>query len=350
MADDTTKGLDDIMSQAQQAQLEAQWKANIKQRFVQLKRREWLVTPPPARKILLELPGQKNASGEYIREPQDVLAQGIVGMIAATGGVGKTQALIQLALAVASGTSWLGQLEVCDPGHVAILLAEESDEEAWRRFYNSVQELGLQGHIQEFGERIWPLALQGTSCRFMDPHTGEPSQTFTSLREALTSAAVDWRLIVLDPASRLMPPDAELDNASATEFITLLESLTRIAQARPTVLVAHHTRKHGTGKVGVRGASALTDGVRWLATLSAYGLDPEGGIDPDGKGRVLLEVHKSNYGPSTLSLRSIFDAHGLLHELTSKQKEDEFEPAYSPTHPPLNPLDDPDLAAFEEEL
>ncbi len=326
MADNTTKSLDDVMSQSELEKLDAEWRADIKRQFVPLERREWLRTRPPERKMLLEYAGQKNASGEYIREPQDVLAQGIVAMLAATGGVGKTQALIQLALAVASGTSWLDQFEICAPGHVALVLAEESEEEVWRRLFDSVRKLHLQQHIPILEKRVWPLVLRGQMCRFIDPATGELSRTFVDFREALLEADVDWRLIILDPASRLMPVDAELDNQAATDFIALLESLTRIGSAKPTVLVAHHTRKHGTGKAGVRGASALTDGVRWLATLSPYGIDEDGAIDEERRGRVLLELQKSNYSEAALAVKVAFDSHGIMHELTPGQRAAEQHP------------------------
>ena len=326
MADNTTKRLDDIMSPDELIQLEDEWRANVKRQFMPLKQREWLRTRPPERRMLLEYAGLKNAAGEYIREPQDVLSQGIVAMLAATGGVGKTQALIQLALAVASGTPWLDQLEVCAPGHVALVLAEESEEEVWRRLWRSVRRLGLKKHIETLEERIWPLVLRGTNCRFIDPMTGELSGVFVNFREALLEAGVDWRLIILDPASRLMPIDAELDNQAATDFIALLEALTRLGNTKPTVLVAHHTRKHGTGKTGVRGASALTDGVRWLATLNPYGLNADGSIDPDGRGRVRFEIHKSNYSEAALAVKAAFDANGILHELTPTQRAREAEP------------------------
>ena len=327
MADDSIKTIDDIMTQAEIEKFDAQWRADVKRQFISAEQREWFRMRPPARDVLLEYPGQKNANGEYLDEPQDMLAQGIVGMLAATGGVGKTQALVQLALAVAGGTSWLGKFEVCNPGHVAIMLAEESQEEAWRRFYYATRNLGLIERIPMLEKRIWPLTMHGTSCRFVNPQTGELSRTFVDFREALLETDVDWRLIILDPASRLMPMDAELDNLAATEFVALLESLTTLGRSKPTVLVAHHTRKQGTGKLGVRGASALTDGVRWLATMSSYGVAQGGGVDPEGYGRVLFEVHKSNYGPRKVNARMGFDEHGILRELTADQLAAESEPA-----------------------
>lgn len=357
MADDSIKTIDDILSQAEIEASETQWRRDIKRQLVPIGKREWLTMQPPPRQILLEHVGQRSATGEYIQEPQDALSMGIVGLLAATGGVGKTQAIIQLALAVASGTRWLGQFDVRSPGHVAIVLAEDTLEEAWRRFYASVQNLGLKEHRARLNRRVWPLILDGPNCRFIDPKTGEPSQTFGDLREALLEAGVDWKLIIIDPASRLMPLDAELDNLVATEFVILLEQLTQIGPSKPTVLVTHHTRKQGRGKAGVRGASALTDGARWVATLTPYGIAKQGVIDNDGHGRVLFELHKSNYGPNRITARMSFDSYGVLRELTKSQKAEELPlqtsssfTRQSHTQTPLDEVDEAQVKAFEEDL
>ena len=334
MADDSIKGIDDVLTPAEIVKLETRWRADIKRQFRPIKARGWLELQPPARQILLEFAGEKNTQGEYTQEPLDFLSQGIVAMLAATGGVGKTQALIQLALAVASGTKWLGKFDVVAPGHVAILLGEESEEEAWRRFHHAAQHLGLgQAGFERLQKHIWPLPMYGTSSRFIDVTTGEASQTFEDFQSALNEAHVDWRLIILDPASRIMPEDGELDSAAATDFVAQLESLAQTSKGNPTILLAHHTRKHGVGKAGVRGSSALTDGVRWLTTLQSYGVKPEGGVDEDATGRVQLKLQKSNYGKAGFSCRFAFDSRGCLRPLTPAELDQEQPPPGAPkTH------------------
>jgi RecA-family ATPase len=335
MADDSIKSIDDILTQAEIGKLDAHWRGDIKRQFKTIGERGWLDHEPPARRILLEIVEEKNALGDYTQEPQDFLAQGIVAMLAATGGVGKTQALIQLALAIASGTKWLDTFHVIEPGHVVILLAEEDEDEAWRRFYYSARHLGLdKTHPEAVRERIWVIPMAGLPARLIDATTGESSRTFEGLQSALAQHDVDWRLVILDPASRLMPEDGEVDSAAATDFVAHLEALTQTSKGKPTILFSHHTRKGGTGKAGVRGSSALTDGARWVTTMRPYGVQQDGTIDEDGEGRVLLKLHKSNYGKPGFSCRFAFDARGYLRALTPTELDQE-KPA-TPTSQKIN--------------
>lgn len=329
MSDDSIKTIDDILTQAEIGKLDAHWRADIKRQFKTIGERGWLDKAPPARRILLEFEGEKNAQGDYTQEPLNFLAQGIVAMLAATGGVGKTQALIQLALAIASGTKWLDTFNVIEPGHVVILLAEEDEDEAWRRFHYSARYLGLdKTHPEAIRERIWVIPMAGLPARLIDAATGESSRTFEGLQSALAQHDVDWRLIILDPASRLMPEDGEFDSAAATDFVAHLEALTQTSKGKPTILFSHHTRKGGTGKAGVRGSSALTDGARWVSTMRPYGVMPDGTIIEDGEGRVLLKLQKSNYGKPGFSCRFSFDTRGYLRPLT---------PAEAAHEQPMNP-------------
>jgi hypothetical protein len=85
------------------------------------------------------------------------------------------------------------------------------------------------------------------------------------------------------------------------------------------VLIAHHTAKppRGDGRPArasandARGASALKDGVRWVANLEAL----------DG-GDARLSVTKSNYGPAgaPVHLTRDFDQGGYLRILTNEER------------------------------
>jgi hypothetical protein len=61
-----------------------------------------------------------------------VFPVGEVGQLIAEGGAGKTMALCQLAVAVATGTRWLGTFEATR-GRALLVLREEDAEEARRR-------------------------------------------------------------------------------------------------------------------------------------------------------------------------------------------------------------------------
>jgi hypothetical protein len=88
-----------------------------------------------------------------------VLPLGKVGQLIAEGGGGKTQALCQLAIAVATGGTWLGSLDVAPEGkgRVLLVLGEEDSDEARRRLYRSAQ----LGHVHPATDAIEVLPLAG---------------------------------------------------------------------------------------------------------------------------------------------------------------------------------------------
>lgn len=248
---------------------------------------DWFSAAPPPRQWLLERDDIE--TNGHTR--QGVLALGKVGLLIAAGGVGKTMALTQLAIAVAVGGKWLGTFHApSSGGRVLLALAEEDAEEIRRRVYNAACCMQLTDVQRKLAsERIVALPLAGTSVALTesDGKNTVESTTLTALRTRLQNSG-EWSLIILDPLSRFAV-GAETDNAAATRFIEAAESLTK-SPGTPTVLIAHHTNKisradeDNDSVADSRGVSGLTDGVRWAARLTR--LD-------DNVARIA--VRKSNY-------------------------------------------------------
>jgi hypothetical protein len=249
----------------------------------------WLDRPAPARRILLE------------RDGECVLPLGKVGFFVGEGGIGKSWALTQLAISVATGTPWFQNFSVPagSKGAVFMAMGEEDPEEMHRRLFDVSQHLDLADHhLADLEQLLWPLPLAGHFVEFLSD--GDRSFQHERFEQQLRQNAPPegWRLIVLDPASRFMGIDAEKDNAFATRFVQLLERLTELP-GQPTVLCAHHTTKAarasqsgGSRSVAARGASALTDGARWQGNLAQVFEDGE--LVPN---MAVFNVTKSNYGP-----------------------------------------------------
>ena len=264
--------------------------------FVPLHELGWLREAPPKRRALLEHRGQC------------VLPLGKVGFFVGEGGVGKSWALTQLAIAVATGKPWLGSFSVpaTSRGPVLMAMAEEDPEEMHRRLVDVVAHMGLAAHeLSDLEQRLWPMPMAGHFVELLDG--GEKSTNHDQLVQLLHHHAPPegWRLLILDPASRFMGTDAEKDNALATRFVQLLEQLTSLP-GRPTVLCAHHTNKlsrvsqrEGARAGAARGATALTDGARWQGNLFAAE-DAQGQLMED---EVFFAITKSNYGPRPDMLR-----------------------------------------------
>lgn len=254
--------------------------------------REWgsLDNEPPPRRWLLDRPDDETNGARRI----GVLPLSKVGMLVSAGGVGKTMALVELALAVATGRKWFEHFGVQNPGPVLLALGEEDGEEIWRRVFTAARAMRLTDEqMEKARDNIVALPLAGTSVALVISKDGATTDTpiMASFRKRLMAAKA-WRLIILDPLSRFAGFDTEKDNAAATRFIEAIESLAK-SPGGPTVLVAHHTNKtsrtdgSSASASHARGASALSDGVRWVANLERLSDDA-----------VSFEVTKTNYAPS----------------------------------------------------
>jgi RecA-family ATPase len=275
----------------------------------------WFTTKPPPRSWLLRDPRTPKVRG--------VFPLGKVGQLLAEGGAGKTMALVQLAIAVATGSRWLGFSMPTDKdgeavtGRVLLALGEEDAEESKRRFYYAAQAMGVQPPAGS----VDVLPLHGIPCALIERGT-EGNPVDTSFATWLRSYVKDhgpWRLIIVDPLSRFAGPDAEKDNAAATRYVQTLESLDPLWGA--SVLHAHHTALRARGKgaavetTSSRGVTGITDGGRFTMTLGPERLKHD---DPETQERlgevITLAVTKSNYAlkPNPVLLRRDLDHAGAL--------------------------------------
>lgn len=253
--------------------------------------------PVPRQWLLMRPDDETNGMGN----PIGVLPMGKTGLLVAQGGSGKTIALIQLAISVATGRKWLDHYVVPKPGRVLLALAEEDGEELDRRIHDLAYAMRLTDEQRWLVEQnVVALGLSGevTSLVTQDGRETVETDVLTYFRRRLAEG--EWSLVVLDTLTRFAGGDTEKDSAQATRFIQAVESLCK-APGSPTVLVAHHTNKVSrvegavTSASNSRGSSALTDGARWVANLDAT--SPES---------VKFEITKSNYamgGPPVMLTR-----------------------------------------------
>jgi RecA-family ATPase len=289
------------------AERDAEWMPRVR-----LVTQSWFTEAPPARTWLLR---------DMRRDGEGVLPLGKAGELVAAGGVGKTMLNVSLALAVASGTPWLGTFSVASPGRVLMLLGEEDEEEVKRRIYN-----GARGMAKppESG-RIEVLPLAGVPCALLEraDHQNTISTDFAAWLDDYVEKHGPWSLILLDPLSRFAGPDAEKDNAQGTRFVQSIERLSTLTRA--TTLASHHTaklfRQDGANvpAEASRGSTSLVDGFRWQGTLGVATTDAA--IDDDLKEIVTLSFTKSNYSRRTEPLKLKRDEHGQLHPLDAVERE-----------------------------
>lgn len=269
---------------------------------------DWLAgKAPPPREALLEHPLNAGDDAGKLYMPA-----GKAGMLVAPGGTGKTTVLMQLAVSVATGLPWLDYYYVTRSGRVLVALGEEDEAEMHRSLYYAAKAAGIGGGDDDrFRQAIYrnvvAYPLAGVPVPFVDAD-GNRLAFFHRLADFIEETG-PYSLVILDPGSRFMGPEAETDNAAATQFVQCLETLTQ-AKGNPSVLMAHHTNKtalsaQGSSQGDARGSSALVDGVRWVVNLRSAIQPIEG-----GGLRTTLEVTKTNYGPAGKALELIRTDYG----------------------------------------
>jgi RecA-family ATPase len=280
----------------------------------------YLQSNPPLRRWLLK----------------DLVVLGRVGAIIAPGGSSKSQWLLQLAVGVATGIAVADHWEVGETGGVMVFFAEDDGDEIHRRIKRIQEHLQLAGHADKLAslqERLYIFSTIGTNTLLTKREpSGEVSTTVVVDRiAALAGQVPDLRLIVIDPCSRFRGGE-ENSNEDATRFVEALETLAKITGA--TVMLAHHTNKGSynpdgePGQGASRGASALTDGLRWQLNLNRPS-DKQAsaiGIPKDDLGRyVAATVTKSNYSaiPAPVLLERRSD--GFLTAVTPAQAQQRTE-------------------------
>ena len=220
----------------------------------------FLTTNPPVRRWLIK----------------DLVVLGKVGAVVAPGGSSKSQWLLQLAVGVATGLKVAEHWEVGEPGSVLVFFAEDDTDEIHQRLKRIKDHLLQTGHTKalvDIAERLYVFSTIGIETLLTKRGSnGEVSATDIVRRmSALAAQIPNLRLIVIDPASRFRG-GAENSNEDSTRFVEAVEALAQ--QTGASVLLAHHTNKFSytadadPGQGDSRGASALTDGLRWQMNLN----------------------------------------------------------------------------------
>jgi RecA-family ATPase len=236
-----------------------------------------LVCPPAWRDVPLE-PMRWLATNR--------IPAGDVTILSGDGGGGKTTVALQLAVAVEQDLGdWLGT--VCESGPVIFFSGEEPEAEMRRRLHRAARKRGID-----------PPDMANLHFHFADPDacllgTSRRDGTMapTALFASLAAAARDIRpvLIVIDSIAATFGGNQN-DRVSARTFVGMFRQLAREADC--AVLLLDHPSlsgiTSGTGRGGSMDWQNATRARLHLETVA----DEEGGT-----GRV-LEVKKTNYGPS----------------------------------------------------
>jgi AAA domain len=180
-----------------------------------------------------------------------ILSTDDYGVLAGPKGVGKTFALIDLAVAVALGERWFGRFETVR-SRVLLLTSADSRARLWRRADAVANALGHD-----------PSDLEG--WLFIHPLSFSVVSDLPTLEAEL--AALDPGLVLLDPAYRYMNGvRAQLFDMGAV--LTPLQEACREAGA-PLLIGHHYNRQHGAQREERISGAGLLEWARLVITAEA---------------------------------------------------------------------------------
>ena len=161
-----------------------------------------------------------------------LLRQGHKMLVAGPSKAGKSYALIQLAIAIAEGTAWLGNPDwVCSQGKVLYVNLEVDGASCIHRFMDVYQALGLPPrHIQNIS--IWNLRGKSVPMDKLSPKL---------IRRALKS---NYQAVIIDPIYKVITGDEN----SASDMARFCNEFDRVCtELGSAVIYCHHHSKGAQG-------------------------------------------------------------------------------------------------------
>lgn len=207
--------------------------------------REKFINPPPLKPAVIE----------------GFLRQGEAMLIAGSPKAGKSFLLSQLALAVASGTHWLGKH--CRKTDVLYVDAELSEEIVCQRLHDIWRMDDTK--IPVYPENIEVKSLKNES----------ESYSISDVADDVQHNPGKWGLVIIDPLYMFTKGDQN-DN---TQMKTEMDQVKRIYATGASVIINHHTTKGmQNGKLSIDRASGAGVIGRFFDTIMSLNLlQPEPG-------------------------------------------------------------------------
>ena len=268
-------------------------------------------------------------------EPQKFLVEGLVpiakpGLLAASGGVGKSLSVIQLALRIACGNGrWWGK-EVNEHGNVVVFAAEDDLPEIHRRLH--LLDPKGERFKSEYDVYVFPI-----------PEQKEPMILLTEEGVTIKAAELvdelqaipNLKLCVFDPLQAFTTGNVSSSNEVGQLWGSYCANIS--ARLGCTTLTIHHLNKQGltvdsddsmVQRTSVRGASSLVDSIRFVLVMALGDVETcericeEQRVPYDRMAVVKASLVKSNSGNVDYSTKTLFRREGILEPIESLPRTD----------------------------
>lgn len=234
--------------------------------------------------------------------PREWLVDGLVPSRTVTlfggdGGTGKSLLALQLAVAVAGNTSWIGR--AVTQGRAIFLSAEDDDDELHRRLDDILR---AEGRSYDALAGLTLRSLAGEDALLAIEGQMKLLETALFAELEARAEADSPALIVIDTLADVYPSN-ENDRAKVRQFIGILRGLA-IKRRCAVVLLAHPSLTGLSNGTGLSGSTAWNNSVRsrlYLKRITDDGYEP----DPDAR---ILSTMKANYGRTGDELHLTWDA------------------------------------------
>jgi RecA-family ATPase len=209
--------------------------------------------------------------------------------------VGKTTIALQLVVATARGTDWLGAV-VNEHEQAWFLSAEEDQDEAHRRLAAIVEHHGVDFRDLA-GVKL--ICLPGEDAVLGHPDKNGAIRP-TPLLDRLEQEAIRARpaLIAIEAAADVFA-GSENDRSQVRQFVGLLRRMA-IRSGAAVLLLSHPSLAGLSSGTGTSGSTGWNNSVRSRLYLTSA--RTQDGEEPDPELRE-LKVMKSNYGPAGETVR-----------------------------------------------
>lgn len=222
-----------------------------------------------------------------------ILPGGVVTLLAAHGGTGKSMLALQAAVCLVTGRPFMGKaVEKC---RVVFFSGEDTAPTIRRRLSRVCRHLDIAPH--ELAGDL--LVLDATDNPILFDSNGRPTQAFAALR--LDVEEFRPGVVIIDNASDTYAAN-EIERSKVREFVRLLASLGKADDAA-VLLLAHldkQSARAGGSTEGYSGSTAWHNSARSRLFLSAK----DGGL--------ILEHQKSNFGLRSEPIHMNWTEGGLL--------------------------------------
>ena len=251
------------------------------------------------------------------------------GILASSGGVGKSLSLLQLALAIAKGGTWWGKT-INEHGSSVVFCAEDDLVEVHNRI----------DLLDPLGERF-----RHNNDVYVFPVPDQKEPLILLREEGITEQAQqiveelktidNLKLVAFDPLQAFTTASVSQSNEAGQLWGSYCAMIS--ANIGCTTLTTHHINKQAISndsddpyshKSDIRGASSITDSVRfaismWIPSESdAEQLCAQANIPYDRLGVVKAALVKSNSGNVDYGVQTLIRREGILEPIESLPRTD----------------------------